>query len=173
MNWSLRSWYWAVAVYYWSVGNLCDTSYVPYESSGSEYNSYISRIAQARLLHERKVFEDQKNEIYDYTPPKMRYAVEESDDHWINKFNNRYADAAQQYAKVKNPKPVVDTASKDELAGTTKPLPSNRIIVDLFEGFSRFLNQLIEKPLQIIAKAWNKGLKGLDGYGGKLLNIHN
>lgn len=87
-----------------------------------------------------------QNEIHDYTPPEMKFAEEETGDHWINKANNRYAAAAQQYATLKMPRPIVDTASEKEINTPAKatPLPINKVLVNLFEGFSNFLNKLVE-----------------------------
>lgn len=80
----------------------------------------------------------------------MKYAIEETPDHWINKFNNRYANAAEQYSKTKRPRPIVDTASKNELEQVSRTLPTDALVANLFEGFSNFINQIIEVSAHVL-----------------------
>lgn len=76
-----------------------------------------------------------------------------------------------KYGEFKNSQPVEDTASEKEKSETRGHLPTNRLVVNAYEGFSNTLNIIIDKPWNYVAKGWDKWLKFWDFVGSKWFQL--
>lgn len=71
------------------------------------------------------------------------------------------------------PRPIVDTIAEHEKYGNSgdKFYPIGRAFVNTYEGFSNFLNRLLDAPVEI-AKTVSRGLTGtLNSVGGKIVGL--